>query len=73
MQQQHIIDLVEGMLSGGQGPDEEYRLYDTRTNMMIPSDLVTMERAGEKTNKYDLMFATPRIAQVVADVQEKQR
>ena len=41
--------------------------------MMIPSVLVTMERLGEETHAYDLKFATPRIAQVVADVQETQR
>ena len=86
MKQRHITSLAEGMLSGDRGPDEAHQLRDPRTSLRIPSDLVTMERFDEETDEaideatddeitceYNLMFATPRIAQIVADVQEKQR
>jgi len=73
MKQQHITDLVEGMLSGGQRPNEAHQIRDTRTNLMIPSVLVTMKRLGKATHRYNIEFATPRIAQIVVDVQETQR
>jgi hypothetical protein len=73
MKQQYITRLVEGMLSGGLGPNEAHQIRDPRTNLMIPSVLVTMKRLGEETDEYNIEFATPRIAQIVADVQETQR
>ena len=73
MKQKYITDLVEGMLSGGQGPNETHQIRDTRTNLMIPSALVTMKRLDNETDRYNIEFATPRIAQIVADVQETQR
>ena len=37
----------------------------------ILSDLFTMERRRGRTRQYDIMFATARIAEIVADVREK--
>jgi len=71
--QQDITDLVERMLSGSLGPDEAHQIRDTRTNLRIPSALVTMESLGEQIHRQNIKFMTPRIAQVVADVQETQR
>ena len=44
---------------------------DDVANLTIPSALVTMERRREKTREYDIVFMTPRIAEIVADVQEE--
>jgi len=50
-----------------------HQLPDSETNLTIPSDLVTMERFHEETNEYNIIFATARIAKIIADVQEKHR
>src|SRR5947208_2017050 len=71
--QQHVTYLIEEMLSDGQGPIEAYQIRDTRTNLTIPCDLVTMERFDEETDEYELQLATPRVAQLVADIQEIRR
>jgi len=79
--EQHIIHLATSMLSNGQGPDEAHQIIDTRTNLMIPSELVTMNRLGNETRrathtatrKYEINFVTERVSQVVIDVQETQR
>jgi len=72
--QQYITNLVEGILSSvGQGPNEAHQIRDTKTNSMIPSALVTMKRLDNATDQYNIEFATPRIAQIVADVQETHR
>jgi hypothetical protein len=59
------------MLSGSQGVDIVPPLPDSETNLAIPSNLVTMERRDGSTRQYDVMFATARIAKIIADVQEE--
>ena len=59
------------MLSGSQRPNTVHQIPDNESTLTIPSDLVTMERFKEKTNKYSIAFATARIAMIVADVQEE--
>jgi hypothetical protein len=54
------------MLSG-----DSHELPDYETNMMIPSDLATMERRNGPTD-YSLILMTPRIADIVADVQQEE-
>jgi len=68
--QQQVTSLIEGMLLC-QKLDEMHQIRDTRTGLMIPSALVTMERRNKGNDKYELRFATLRIAQLVAKVQEK--
>ena len=70
---QDITNLAKGMLSGSQGPDKANQIRDTSTRLTIPSVLVTMKRFGTTTNWHSIEFATPRIAQIIADVQETGR
>lgn len=71
--QMRIRNLVRGMLLGDQGPDVMHNVHDTRTNMNIPSALITMERLYGIVDMPRIRFATRRISQVVADVQETLR
>jgi hypothetical protein len=52
-----------------QFPDDE--IPDNETNMTIPSDLVTMERRNGSTSEYNIILMTPRIANIVTDVQQE--
>ena len=76
MKRRAITRLAEKMLKGGLGPNEAHQIPDSTTSLTIPSALVTMERLYDGrygTGEYDIKFATPNIAQVVADVQETAR
>jgi hypothetical protein len=66
---QNMMSLARKMLSGGQAPNVVHQLPDNDTNLTIPSDLVTMERRRGRTSQYNIIFMTPRIAKIVADVQ----
>jgi hypothetical protein len=69
------------MLAGVTYPVGE-QVFDDETNMAIPNDLVTMERRKESNNNdygdygdndyedYNVILMTPRIADIVADVQQ---
>ena len=59
------------MMSAHQS-DGSHQLSDNENSLTIPSDLVTMERHSGTTSRYKIMFMTPRIADVVADVQQEQ-
>ena len=59
------------MLTGVSNPGGMNRLPDNETNIAIPTDLVTMERRNESTNDYNIVLMTPRIADIVTDVQQE--
>ena len=59
------------MLDGTQDTNMVHQLPDNETSLMIPSDLVTMERRSGETSQYTITFMTPHIADIVADVQEE--
>ena len=59
------------MLSGGVGPNAAHQLVDNESNLIIPSDLVTMERFGETTYECKIRFMTSHIAMIIAEVQEQ--
>jgi len=65
------MSLARMMLSGGQEFNMVDHLSGSKTYLTIPSDLVTMERFDKRTDEYNVVFATPRIAEIVADVQEE--
>ena len=69
VKRREITGLAGKMLKGGQWPYDADQIPDPRTGLTIPSALVTMERLDDGTSLYDIKFATPNIAQVVADVQ----
>jgi hypothetical protein len=72
MKMQSIKSYARLMLAGVsdfRGGDE---LPDRKTNMAIPNDLATMERRRESLNNdYNIIFMTPRIADIVANVQQE--
>jgi hypothetical protein len=59
------------MLAGASDPGGMNQLPDNETNIAIPTDLVTMERRNKSTNDYDIVLMTPRIADIVTDVQQE--
>jgi hypothetical protein len=60
---------ARSMLAGVFDPDA---VPDHETNMAIPTDLVTMKRRNESRNgDYDIVLMTPRIAKIVAQVQQE--
>ena len=71
--QTEITRLAAAMLSGGKGPDEAHQILDLNTGLTIPSALVTMKRFRKTTYEYSIEFATPSIAEIIANVQERQR
>jgi len=46
--------------------------FCTVTRLLISTDLVTMERRNGSTSRADVVFVTPRIANIVAEVQQEQ-
>jgi hypothetical protein len=52
-------------------PRRAYHLPDNETDMTIPTNLVTVERLEKSTSQYRIILMTPRIAGIVADVQQK--
>ena len=71
MKTQSIKSQARSMLAGVANPKELHQLPDDETNMTIPSDLATMKRSNESTRYYNIIFMTPHIANIVADVSEK--
>jgi hypothetical protein len=68
------IDLLaRKMLSGGRDLTTAHQLPDSETNLTIPSELVTMERLSGTTSKWIAMFMTPRIADIISNVQEEKK
>jgi hypothetical protein len=60
---------ARSMLAGVCDPDA---VPDHETNMAIPTDLVTMKRRNESINgDYDVVLMTPRIAKIVAQLQQE--
>jgi hypothetical protein len=69
---QSIKSDARKMLSGVFSPGGLHQLPDDETNMMIPSNLVTMERRnGSTTSDHKIIFMTPRIFSIVVDVQQE--
>jgi hypothetical protein len=68
---QSIKSHARSMLSGVLPANELHQLPDDETNLMIPSDLVTMERRNGLT-RYTIILMTPRIADIVADIQQEE-
>ena len=69
---QDIKSHARGMLSGSFNYTEVHQLPDDDTRLLISSDLVTMERRNGSTSRADVVFVTPRIANIVAEVQQEQ-
>jgi hypothetical protein len=61
-----IKSQAQGMLAGVSDSDG---LPDYDTHMAIPNDLATMERCDGSISDHVIMFMTPRIVDIVADVQ----
>jgi len=61
------------MLSGVYDLNMLHQLPNSETNLMIPSDLATMERLCGTTSEYNIVFMTSRIAGIVTDVQEEKK
>jgi hypothetical protein len=67
---QSIKSYARSMLAGVCDREGMYQLFDKETRIMIPMDLVTMERRKKSIdNDYNIALMTPRIAEIVADVQ----
>jgi len=64
MKTQSIKSYARWMLGGFSDPDG---MRDSESNMMIQTDLVTMERRDH--DNYNVVLMTPRIADIVIDVQ----
>ena len=47
------------------------QLPDSETNLIIPSDLVTLERLSGTTSEWNTIFMTSRIADIISNVQEE--
>jgi hypothetical protein len=71
MKTQSIKSYARSMLAGVSNPNGMHQLPDNETNMTIPTGLVTMERRNGSTNNYNIVLVTPRIADIVADVQQE--
>jgi len=59
------------MLSGASNYSLLHQLPDDETNMMLPTDLVTMERRNGSTSDYKIKFMTRRISDLVIEVQQE--
>jgi hypothetical protein len=68
---QSLKSSARSMLRGVYNPTDLHQLPDEETHMMLPTDLATMERRNESTRDYNIVFMTPRIANIVADVQRE--
>jgi hypothetical protein len=55
----------------GQELDALDAASDNETSLMVPSRLVSMERYLDTTDEYNIVFITPHIAEIVANVQEE--
>jgi hypothetical protein len=66
----NIKSLASKMLAGHE-LNMVHQIPDNETNLTIPSDLVTMERCCKTTSDYNISFMTPRIANIVYEVQEE--
>jgi len=66
-----ITSRIRKMLSGGLGPNAAHQLVDSDSNLVIPSELVTVERVDGTTDRHKIMFTTARIAMRVAELQEE--
>ena len=67
-----IKSYARSMLSGVFNPSEFLQfLPDDETNMRIPSDLVTMKRRNRSTSRYDIIFMTRHIADIVTGIQQE--
>jgi hypothetical protein len=69
---------TRSMLAGATYPAGEHHLFDEETNMAVPNDLATMVRRKESNNDddddyndYNVVLMTPRIAKIVAQVQQE--
>jgi len=71
MKTRSIKSYARSMLAGVSDPSGVHQLPDDGTNMTIPTDLVTMERRNWSINDYNITLMTPRIADIVADVQQE--
>jgi hypothetical protein len=68
---QSIKSDARKMLSGVFSPVGFHQLPDDETNMTIPSNLVTLERRNGSTSDHNIIFMTPRIFEIVVDVQQE--
>jgi hypothetical protein len=59
------------MLAGVSDPGGMHQLPDNETSMVMPTDLVIMERRNGSIDDYNIVLMTPRIADIVADVQQE--
>src|SRR5467141_2905503 len=61
---QDIKSHAREMLSGSFNSTEVHQLPDDDTRLLILTDLVTMERRNGSTSRADVVFVTPRIANI---------
>jgi hypothetical protein len=59
------------MLTGLSNSNEIHQLPDDETNMMMPTDMFTMDRLNGSTRDHKIKFMTPRIAGIVVTIQEE--
>ena len=67
----NIKSYGQTILSGFHNPTIVHQLPDGEMNLTIASDLVSMERRNGETRNYNIVFKTPRIADIVASLQEQ--
>jgi hypothetical protein len=62
---------ARSMLKGVSNPNEFRHLPDDETNMLVPTNLVTMVRRTGSISQHDIVYMTQRIAEIIADVQRE--
>jgi hypothetical protein len=69
---QSIKSYARSMLNGVSNSSKLHQLFNNETNVTIPNDLATMERRNGSISNYDIIFMTPRIADIIVDVQQEE-
>jgi hypothetical protein len=68
---QSLKSYARSMLKYFSNAGDLHQLSEDETNMMIETDLVTMERRTGSISEYDIVYMTQRIAEIILDVRRE--